>query len=95
MNQKSAVITFLFLSAPLSSGLLATIVCVYPQGAWHSLLARSLALISIGKISQFRKGRWVSFGSNGMDKLPKNLYLAGWLLLIMALVFTAMVKLNA
>jgi len=95
MNQRSAVINFLFLSAPLSIGLLATIVLTNPQGAWYSLLVCSFVLIFIGKISQFKKGKWISFGSKGMNKIPRAIYLSGWFLLAIAIVFTALVKLNA
>ena len=95
MNQKSAVINFLFLSAPISIGLLTTIVLTNPQSSWYGLLVCSLVLICIGKISQFKKGIWVSFGSKGMDKLPRVLYLSGWFLLSRAIIITALVKLNA
>ena len=95
MNQRSAIINFLFLSAPFSIGLLATVILTNLQGAWYILLTSSLVLISIGKISQFKKGRWISFGSKGMDKSKKKLYLSGWFLLVIALVFTLLVKLNA
>ena len=95
MNQKSAIINFLVLSAPLSIGLFATIILVNPREAWIFLLACSFILIFIGKLSQFKKRKWISFGSKGMDKIQKNLYLSGWFLLILAVAFTAMVKLNA
>ncbi|MEM7358384.1 MAG: hypothetical protein AAF431_04775 [Pseudomonadota bacterium] len=95
MNKRSAMINIVLLGGLPFIGLLAAIILPNLMQSWNSLLLSSLILIIIGKVSQFRKGRWIGFGSSDMDKPFKYFYLLGWFLLINAILIGLAVTTNA
>ena len=95
MNKQSAITNVVVsLSIPFT-GLLVALAMMAPQESWIILLLSSLILIAIGKYSQFRNKKWISFGSKYMEKPHKYFYFLGWFLLLLAVVISMAVKANA
>ncbi|MGH1542454.1 MAG: hypothetical protein ACRBHB_18665 [Arenicella sp.] len=92
MNKQSAITNSLVFGAIPFIGLLASLILTSPQESWIVLLLSSLILITIAKVSQFKKGKWVTFGSADMDKPYNYFYLSGWFLLLIALTIGLAIK---
>ena len=95
MNKESAKINvLLFCGLPIVS-ILISIILTSSREAWILYLLSCLILICSGKVSQYRKGKWLSFGSNGIEAPYKLFYLLGWFLLSIAIVIGVAVKISA
>ena len=95
MNKQSAKINaFVFCGLPIV-GIFTSIILTSSRETWILYLLSCLILISSGKISQYRKDKWLSFGSKGMEEPYKYFYLLGWFLLSIAIIIGIAVRTNA
>ena len=94
MNKKSSLINASVMSFPVVIDLPFAFALTHPRESWLFLLLSSLVLISIAKVSQFKKGRWVTFGRKGLDRPYVYFYTLGWFLLMIAVLMTVLMKLN-
>lgn len=85
MNKQSALLNIFILIGMPCAALIAGFLLA-SQKFWFLYLAFSFVLIFVGKLSQFRKGNWISFGGAKIDSPYKYCYWLGWFLLTIALV---------
>ncbi len=87
MFKESALANFFMLLIPVFS---VFIGLIYFNPNFYIMLFYVIGFILffVAKCSQFKKGRWISFGSKEMGKPFKNLYVAGWGFMGFALLIT-------
>ena len=95
MNKQSAKINSLVFCGLLIAGILTSIILTSSRETWILYLLSCLILISSGKISQYKKGKWLSFGSKDMEEPYNYFYFLGWFLLSIAIIIGIVVKTNA
>ena len=87
MNKQSALANMLIFLGPPIMGMFATLLLAGSKAFVMSIFLIGFALMLVAKYSQFKKGKWVSFGSKSMKKPFKQLYWWGWGLMGLVLLF--------
>lgn len=94
MNKQSAKINFLAFGGLPIVGILTSIILTGSRETWIIYLLSCLILILVGKVSQYKKGKWFSFGCQEMEVPYNYFYLFGWFLLSIAIIISIAVKTN-
>ena len=100
MRYTSAMINLIILIGPMLIAIVMALIIPnvlhYPKffilSSW-SLYGIGLLCFIIAKLSVIKKGKLITFGSSQMSSLHKKLYKMGYLLMIIAFLFTiALIK---
>ncbi len=93
MFKESAIANLVFLLLPVF-GIFIVLVMMNPVFYIMLFYIIGFILFFIAKCSQFKKGRWASFGSKEMGKPFKNLYITGWSFMGFALIITLLTTIS-
>lgn len=95
MNKQFAKINVLVFGGIPVVGIFTSIILTSSRETWILYLLSCLILIFSAKISQYRKGKWISFGTKAMEVPYNYFYSLGWFLLSIAIIIGVAVKMNA
>jgi hypothetical protein len=94
MFKKSAIATAIIIYSPIVMGLFGSMLITSPRFLVLSFYCMGLLLFMFAKISNLAKGKWISFGSNGMTNNIRLLYFTGYALMAISLVISVAILLG-
>ena len=89
MFKKSALVTTIMLYSPIILGIFGSLIATSPRFMVLSIYSVGLLLFLVAKVSNFRKGIWISFGSRGMSQNYRLLYRTGYAFIILSVALSA------
>lgn len=93
MFKESAIANVFILLTPIVAVLIAVLYLSNPKTFIIQTYVVGFVLLFISKCSQFKKGKWFSFGASEMSKMFKKLYWSGYFIMIFS-IFIALVSIN-